>query len=301
MKCIAIHERSSNKVSTHENKKIKKIIKKFHYNNKMQIKLLNDLVEEMAGEGTGRIVDILFKKKDVNEFTISTKMELTINQVRNILYKLSGEGLVSFIRKKDKRKGWYIYYWTLNIEKCLVKLEQSLIQKITELEQTLEGRETGRFYYSAEAGIEYTEEEALENEFICPETGEVLELSDNSAPIKEAKARIAKKTKELEIIKVELEDIRKKEERKQARLRKKEEKEKEALKEAKKAARKKAAAAKKATKKTVKKATKKAVKKAVKKVAKKATKKAVKKVAKKTVKKAVKKAVKKTTKKTAKK
>ena len=96
----------------------------------MQIKLLHDLVEELAGVNTGRIVSILFGKKDVNEFLIAKKMELTINQVRNILYRLSADGLVSFIRKKDKRKGWYIYYWTLKTEKCLVRLEQSLIRKI---------------------------------------------------------------------------------------------------------------------------------------------------------------------------
>ena len=52
----------------------------------MQVKLLHDLVEELAGVDTGRIVEILFGKKDVNEFLIAKKMELTINQVRNILY-----------------------------------------------------------------------------------------------------------------------------------------------------------------------------------------------------------------------
>ena len=112
----------------------------------MQVKLLHDLVEELAGENTGRIVEILFGKKDVNEFSIAKKMELTINQVRNILYKLSADGLVSFIRKKDKRKGWYIYYWTLKTEKCLAKLEQSLANKITKLEEKLKDRETKRFY-----------------------------------------------------------------------------------------------------------------------------------------------------------
>jgi transcription initiation factor TFIIE subunit alpha len=80
----------------------------------MQKKFLGDLIEEIAGEGASLIVDILYKKKDVNEFAIAKKMDLTINQLRNILYKLSAQGLVSFIRKKDERKGWYIYYWTLN-------------------------------------------------------------------------------------------------------------------------------------------------------------------------------------------
>ena len=91
----------------------------------MQEKLLSDLVEKLAGENSGLIVGILFNKKNVNEFLIAKRMELTINQVRNILYKLSNFGLVSFIRKKDNRKGWYIYYWTLNTEKSLAMIEKS--------------------------------------------------------------------------------------------------------------------------------------------------------------------------------
>src|SRR3989344_7168366 len=120
----------------------------------MQVKLLHDLVEELAGINTGRIVEILFGKKDVNEFLIAKKMELTINQVRNILYKLSADGLISFIRKKDKRKGWFIYYWTLKTEKCLIKLEQSLIHKIEELNFLLKSRETKRFYLCKSCSFE---------------------------------------------------------------------------------------------------------------------------------------------------
>src|SRR3989344_5600892 len=155
----------------------------------MQVKLLHDLVEELAGINTGRIVEILFGKKDVNEFLIAKKMELTINQVRNILYKLSADGLVSFIRKKDKRKGWYIYYWTLKTEKCIVKLEQSLLGKIKELEGSLNNRETKRFYFCKSCNIEVSEEKALENGFTCEECADVYELSDNSNQIKETKKR----------------------------------------------------------------------------------------------------------------
>ena len=66
----------------------------------MQVKLLHDLVEELAGVDTGRIVGILFDKKDVNEFLIAKKMELTINQVRNILYKLSAALLANILATK---------------------------------------------------------------------------------------------------------------------------------------------------------------------------------------------------------
>lgn len=224
----------------------------------MQVKLLHDLVEEMAGLDTGRIVDILFGKKDVNEFLIAKKMELTINQVRNILYKLSADGLVSFIRKKDKRKGWYIYYWTLKTEKCLVKLEQSLARKIENLNGILESRETKRFYICKQCGIEVGEEKALEHGFSCEECAEVYELSDNSGPIRDTGAKVTRTEKELELIRGELETIREKEKKKRARANKKEEKEaaekKAILKVARAAARKKVAEAKaKAEGKTVKK------------------------------------------------
>jgi transcription factor E len=243
----------------------------------------------MAGEGTGRIVEILFGKKDVNEFLISKKMELTINQVRNILYKLSADGLVSFIRKKDKRKGWYIYYWTLKTEKCLVKLEQSLLQKIENFKSTLNSRETKRFYSCNPCGIEVGEEKALEYGFSCEECAEVFELSDNTRSIRDAKAKITRTERELELISGELEAVREKEAKKRARANKKIDKElaekKALMKEIRAAARKKVAAAKrKAEGKPVKKVVVK--KKSVKKVVKKkvvAKKKVVKKVMKKKV------------------
>jgi len=283
----------------------RKIFKRKFVSPLMQVKLLKDLVEEMAGEGTGLIVEILFGKKDVNEFLIAKKMNLTINQVRNILYKLSADGLVSFIRKKDKRKGWYIYYWTLKTEKCLVKLEDALIRKIESLNDVLSSRETKRFYICKPCDIEVTEEKALEHGFTCEECAEVYELSDNSEPIKQAKARISRTERDLKLIQGELESIREKSRKKRARAEKKAAKEaaeKRAIKKAVRAeARKKVAAAKKKSakpksKKKVKKASKKkAAKKKVvkksskKKVAKKKAKKSVKKVAKKGKKKVVKK------------
>lgn len=187
----------------------------------MQVKLLHDLVEEMAGENTGRIVDILFGKKDVNEFSIAKKMDLTINQVRNILYKLSADGLVSFIRKKDKRKGWYIYYWTLKTEKCLTKLELSLIKKIDDLNHVLKSRETKRFYVCNSCGIEVGEEKALDNGFSCEECAEVYELSDNNRPISDTKAKITRIGKNLVLIQSELNTIKEKDTKKRIRANKK--------------------------------------------------------------------------------
>jgi transcription factor E len=167
----------------------------------------------MAAPGAGQIVDILFEKEDVNEFLIAKKMNLTINQVRNILYKLSAEGLVSFTRKKDKKKGWYIYFWTLNTEKCLMKIEMELEKKMSELKQLLNDRETKRYYMCKGCNIEVGEEKALESDFSCDECAEVYTLVDNTNATRDVKGKITKKENELKDIRNELVIIREKQDK----------------------------------------------------------------------------------------
>ncbi len=197
----------------------------------MQINLLKNLVEEMANTGSAQIVDILFEKTDVNEFLIAKKMDLTINQVRNILYKLSAEGLVSFTRKKDKKKGWYIYFWTLNTEKCLMKIELELERKMAESKQLLNDRETKRYYICKGCNIEVGEEKALEDDFSCDECAEIYELVDNTNSLRDIKGKITKKENELKDIRNELVSIREKlgkaREKKRHAFDKKEKREKE--------------------------------------------------------------------------
>lgn len=197
----------------------------------MQINLLKNLVEEMANTGSAQIVDILFEKTDVNEFLIAKKMDLTINQVRNILYKLSAEGLVSFTRKKDKKKGWYIYFWTLNTEKCLMKIELELERKMAESKQLLNDRETKRYYICKGCNIEVGEEKALEDDFSCDECAEIYELVDNTNSLRDIKGKITKKENELKDIRNELVLIREKlgkaREKKRHAFDKKEKREKE--------------------------------------------------------------------------
>jgi len=203
----------------------------------MLTNLLKNLVEEMAGAGTNLIVDILFDKEDVNEFLIAKKMDLTINQVRNILYKLSAEGLVSFTRKKDKKKGWYIYFWTLDKEKCLRKVEAEYVKKLIDLKQILSDRETKRYYICKGCNIEVGEEKALESDFSCDECTEVYALVDNTNAIRDIKGKITKKENELKEIRNELEmekeRVSKKKEKKKAANSKKEAKGKAKAKNAK--------------------------------------------------------------------
>ncbi len=192
--------------------------------NEKIISLLKETVSIIVGKSGEQIIDILYKKKNVNEFLISKKLNLTINQTRNMLYRLLDKGLVSFIRKKDSKKGgWYTYFWNLDIKKSLELLKEQTKLNIEKLELDLQKRKNDRFYFCPTSSLEYTEEEALENNFICPETGEVLQLKDNSKEINQLDILISKSKLLLEEIKKEIEEIDKKE------IKKKEKREKEEL------------------------------------------------------------------------
>jgi len=184
---------------------------------KTQTKFLKNFVENLINAPSSVIVDLLIGKKDVNEFLIAKKLELTINQTRNILYKLSDYGLVSFIRKKDKRKGWYIYFWTLNIHQSLNLLKQNLEKKLENLEFQLKSRNEKRYYLCNTCSIELTEEVALLNDFACPECEEIYELVDSNDIIKQLEKEVTKIKKEIELLSVELEKEQEKIDKKKAK------------------------------------------------------------------------------------
>jgi len=177
----------------------------------MQIDLIKEIVSNVIGKSGEQIVNILYKKKNINEFLIAKKLSLTINQTRNLLYRLSDKGLVHFIRKKDSKKGgWYTYFWTLNEKKSLELLKEQKNIKISSLESELQKRKQERFYYCPASNLEYNEEEALENNFISPETGEVLQLKNNKDEVSKLEIEITKLKILIEEVSQELEQLEKK-------------------------------------------------------------------------------------------
>jgi len=169
----------------------------------MPLKLIKQIAETIAGETAAQIVNFLYDKKDINEFLIAKKLGLTINQTRNLLYKLSSLGIISSIRKKDKRKGWYIYFWTLDVFRSLEILETKLSQEISRLESELSSKKLKKFYKCPICGVEVTEESALLTNFTCSECGEIYVLSDNISYIDNLSKKIIKLKKELELITAE--------------------------------------------------------------------------------------------------
>ncbi len=208
----------------------------------MQLKLLNDLIGEIGGKSAADLVDLLFGKRDVNEFLLAKKLGLTINQTRNVLYKLSNFNLVTFTRKKDKRRGWYTYFWTLDNVRCLELLENKLKKEIDSLRQKLITRRQRRFFECPTCKVEVSEETALQQDFACRECGQVYVLSDNQKIIVQLEKDISRLENQLKSVAEELvkakEEIEKKSKRKAKKVSKKRKVKKKAKKVSKKKAKK---------------------------------------------------------------
>ncbi len=173
----------------------------------IDINILHELIRDLAGKSAEPIADILRNKDEVNEYKIADKLKITVNQVRNILYKLFDKSIVSFTRKKDKQKGWYIYFWTLNVQKALTQFVNIKEKEIAEINHQITGLET-KHYYSCPSGcVELSEEHALNYNFICQECGQLLVLSAKRERIKDFKTTIDKWNRQISVARKELAEI----------------------------------------------------------------------------------------------
>src|SRR3989344_8168818 len=127
----------------------------------IDVNILHELIRDIAGRNAEPIADILRNRDEVNEYKIAEKLKITVNQVRNILYKLFDKSIVTFRRKKDNQKGWYIYFWSLNVPKALIQFISIKEKEIEDVKNQINNLET-RHYYSCPYGcIEVNEETAL--------------------------------------------------------------------------------------------------------------------------------------------
>jgi len=191
-------------------------------------KLLKNIAKSFVGQDAEKLVEVLYKKRNVNEFFIAKKLNLTINQTRTLLYKLADEGLVGFIRKKDKKKGgWYTYFWTMEEKRGLSRFKEEIERSVDEFSKQLKQRETERQYYCKNCDLEYKEEDAMLNEYTCLECGEVLEIRKTETIASNIKEEMKKLENTLSLINKEMKIIEEKEGKSTERKLKLEQKKKE--------------------------------------------------------------------------
>ena len=140
-------------------------------------------ITKIAGEELLPIVKILNSNKVIAEHKLAEKANQEVNQTRTMLYKLQQANLVSFTKKKDRKKGWYIYYWSL--KKDILKRLESELGKRKELQlEKKEAHERGKTTFKCTIGCTHVSlEDAMDLEFRCPECGELMGCDETGRTI----------------------------------------------------------------------------------------------------------------------
>ncbi len=164
---------------------------------KLSNKSADEVIAEVAGADVLPLVAKLKNRKNVSEFVLAEDIKQEINVTRNMLYRLYDANLVSFIRKKDKKKGWYIYYWTFN-PKIISFLSESIKKKkLARLKERVEREKSGDFFACKNSCIRLDFEQATEFQFKCPECGALLNQEDNTETLKKIEKEITELEKAL--------------------------------------------------------------------------------------------------------
>lgn len=156
-----------------------------------------ELVKEVAGEDTVKLVGLLKDEDNISEFKLAEKLRLTVNTVRNQLYRLQAHNLVTSTRKKDKKKGWYIYYWTFNTPQAKSLLKVVKYRKLEHLKERLKTEIQETFYVCPQKCIRFKMENAMDYDFKCPECGNVLQEENNMDFVAKLKTTITELEDEL--------------------------------------------------------------------------------------------------------
>src|SRR3989338_5398664 len=136
---------------------------------KLSNKLVEDVVAQVAGQDVLPLVRTLKNKKNISEFKIAEMINQEVNIVRNMLYRLYHANLVSFTRRKDKKKGWYIYYWTFRIKRVAFLGLQIKKEKLEKLLERLHREQASHFFICQNKCVRLDFEQATNFQFKCPE------------------------------------------------------------------------------------------------------------------------------------
>ncbi len=128
------------------------------------------IAQMIGGDEYLKVARSLLKAQDATDEEIASYTGLRINMVRKILYDLFGKALITGIRVKDERKGWFVYRWRSRRDEVENFIENQKKKIAERLQQRLD-----------------------EESFKCPECDGILDLKKNE----KAKKAFTKKIDEI--------------------------------------------------------------------------------------------------------
>lgn len=157
----------------------------------MELPEIMEATLELVGEEAAQVVEFLYNNPGVSEFEVNENLGFQVSQIRSILYELKAKNLIDYDRRKDKEKGWYLYYWRVlaqNYEKVYLNDKKN---KLEMFKERLQAEEESTFYLCKNYCTRMPFEQALERNFSCNVCGSLLNEENKSRKIEMLKRNIA--------------------------------------------------------------------------------------------------------------
>jgi len=140
----------------------------------------------IGGPDYVRVARALLNNENATDEEIASATGLKIKTVRKSLYDLFGRSLISGIRVRDPKRGWFVYRWKAQRDQTDGFIQTQKKKILNRLKQRLDHEETREFYFcGTPTCVTRTFEEAMETFFKCPTCQRPLNRIDNTE-LKEA-------------------------------------------------------------------------------------------------------------------
>lgn len=156
----------------------------------MDLNKILDITFEIVGEDAVQVVEFLYSNPGASEFDISEGIGFAVSQVRSILYELKSKNLINYDRRKDKEKGWYLYYWRVLPQNFDTVYMNEKKKKLEQFKERLENEENSIYYICPNFCKRLAFDDALENNFTCPVCGSLMNEENKTRKIEMLKRNI---------------------------------------------------------------------------------------------------------------
>jgi transcription initiation factor TFIIE subunit alpha len=140
----------------------------------------------IGGEEYLKVARGLLNTDDATDEEIASATGLRINIIRKVLYDMFGKALITGIRVKDEKKGWFVYRWRAKKDQVDSFIDNQKKKILERLQIRLEYEESSEFYHCGNKDCPRVKfDSAVELFFKCTNCKGPLNMVDNGR-VKEA-------------------------------------------------------------------------------------------------------------------
>ncbi len=140
----------------------------------------------IGGEEYLKVARGLLNTDDATDEEIASATGLRINIIRKVLYDMFGKALITGIRVKDEKKGWFVYRWRAKQDQVDSFIDNQKKKILDRLQIRLEYEESSEFYHCGNKDCPRLKfDSAVELFFKCTICKGMLNMVDNGR-VKEA-------------------------------------------------------------------------------------------------------------------